>query len=66
MVVVGGGGGGGGRCQEPPRFLRSQIHCIHNKNEAPSLLSITYNTIHPWPRKETELSNRVVSQDKLT
>ena len=29
--------------------------CIHKKNEVPSLLSITYNTIHPWPRKETEL-----------
>ena len=33
--------------------------CIHNKNEVPSLLSITYNTIHPWPRKETELSAAV-------
>ena len=31
-------------------------YCIHNKNEVSSLLSITYNTIHPWPRKETKLS----------
>ena len=29
------------------------------KNEGPSLLSRTYNTIHPWPRKETELSATV-------
>ena len=33
--------------------------CTHNKNEVPSLLSITYNAIHPWPRKETELSATV-------
>ena len=32
----------------------SRYICLHNINEVPSMLSITYSTFHPGPREETE------------
>ena len=42
-----------------PHCIATASHCLHTKKEVPSLLCITYDTIHPWPRKETELSATV-------
>ena len=37
-------------------FNFEKCDCLHNKYEVPSQPSITYNTIHPWPRQDVELS----------
>ena len=37
-------------------FIISPLIAYIIKTRFPSLLSLTYSTSHPWPRKETELS----------